>query len=402
MKEWSEPNKKDTVLAASVLFILAVSLYRIWVVARTGMIDLRDHQWIWTECRIAWFHVDPYTAMQQKLTVHGLHTFSHISSTPWGLTLGTLLHGAFLPYTYSLIWYNAVRILVLILMLFLLNRKMIQEEFPVWKRILGFLLVPAPWYSISSIITGNNGEAVCFLIIGAVCILEEHELLAGFMMLFAMIKPQIALPFFAMFLLEKRWKTIAVSVTGVFTAWIFSAVWTQTNPLAQLRGMVSFANAMEAGYHVVGILDILRHVGVPNAAALLLSMLAGIGLLAVMAFGIRGKVNDRFCRYSIPAIVSIMWCYKTECDYMILILAALAILELWREQIGGKEALWLLAGLFMLYTKPFSTVLLGRLSFLSSYTCNRLDLYMKTAVIFILVWAMEKSNQYHSLKKSGK
>lgn len=385
-------NSKDIVLGIVVLMILLISISRIIVVIKTGMVDLRDHQWIWTECRIAWYGVDPYTALREDLTVQGLHTYEHISSLPWGLTLGTIFHGAFLPYSYSLIWYNALRVLILLTMLVLLWHRMEKEGFSTYKKVLGLLLVPAPWYSISSIITGNNGEPICFLIMIALCIMEEHEVLAGFIMLFAMIKPQIAIPFFVIFLFYKKWKLISVSVTGVFTAWEISAAWTHTNPVEQLMGMVNFAETMEEGYHVVGILDALRHLGMASQVALILSMLTGLIILGIVSYWVSKKVHYEriFILYSIPAIVSIMWCYKTECDYMILILAALAVFELWTQDISWKMAAWLLAALCMLYTKPFSSFLLGRLSFLSDYQCNRLDLYMKTAVLLILIGVIRR------------
>ncbi len=373
-----------------VLTIAIVAIYRVYIIIVTGKIGSGDHDWIWKECHTAFLRLDPYKVFQDGTQVEDYYLTNHISTLPWGYLLAGILEGAFLPQTTSMSWYWIVRILAFLGVLFVVFRVMRDESRQVIGLITGFLLVIAPWYNISSIITANNGTLVCFLIIIGIYFLDRNEFVAGILWAFAMIKPQTALPFFAILLLRRRWKVIATSVTIVLTAWLLASVWIGVMPWELLQGVIQFSGAMEAEYHVVGIADQLRHIGLSTRAALGLSMVLGCAVLAIGERLIRKWMPDAngylFTDWSIPAMVSVMWCYKTECDYMILIIVGLAILELWSEKCVKCNILLAIC-LVALYTKPFSSALLGRFSVLSDYMCNRLDLYFKTLMIipFLMV-----------------
>lgn len=378
----------------TILLIFLTSMFRLYLFSkRSALPGFGDHIWIWTECRIAWYGVSPYKALQDNLVVNGLSTFSHVSTLPWGLTLGTLIHGAFLPQELSIIWYLSINVIAFLFMVICLNRKMSELG---WEPIRIFevdLLMVSSWYIIDALNFFNNGMLTIIFIVTAICIIEKHEWTAGIFMLFTMIKPQNAIPFFITFLFLKKWKTIFVSVVGVIAGWIISAFWTSTNPIAQLSGVISFASNPESGFHYVGALDFLRHFGVSSMIALLLSMAFGVALLTVTLVYLRRiQCHNIWILYGVTAIVSTLWCYKSLCDYLMLLLPAIALLELSYSHKNKIEWFVFFGALVLLLTKPFSTALLGRLPFLSEYMCNRLDLYSKSLTLIPILYGASKND----------
>ena len=397
-------QKREFISIIVILGVAIINILRLFIMIYRGVPHMGDHVWIWTECRIAWYGVSPYEALRNNLVINGLQTFPHVSTLPWGLTLSTIIHGAFLPLEYSKIWYAAINFLIFAVMLACVNKKVFSYRYSQSQIIAVNILLVSSWYYLDGILPLNNGMLICFLIIIAICIIDRFEYLAGIVMIFTMIKPQNAIPFFVVFLLLGKWKTIATSVIGVLVSWGISSLWTKESPIDQLYGVISFASNPEESYHMVGIFDFIRKYDVSSMLALILSMIAGVVIILIVMtiWKNKNKMNNltTWLIYSIPAIVSIMWCYKSYADYLILLIPAIALFELIISTDNDMD--WLVYIIFtvVLLTKPFSTALLGRLPFMTEYMCNRLDLYVKTLSIIPIVYGANKFQ--NSVKVFGK
>lgn len=340
-----------------------------------------DHKWIWTECRVALLGTSPYQALREGTSVGGLSLYSHVSSLPWGLTLGTFLHGAFLPYEASVVWFFVWNVMIFVCMLFCVRRKLSKEGYGIITQISALLLLCSSWYYYDGLSVFNNGMLICFLCVIAACEVNECEWVAGLCMLFGMIKPQDVLPFLLTFLILKKWKPIVIAAIGTVLAWAVSAIWTGESPTAQLYGVISFASNPEESFHYEGILDPLRLLGVPSAVTLLASMLFGCAVLAWVVWFLRkNKCDSAWVLYGACSIVAVFWCYKSPCDYLVLGLPAVAFLLSKNRKLS---AVWIA----ILLVKPFSTWLLGSLPFFEGdYLRTRLDLCVKALMLIPLVW----------------
>lgn len=386
-------TKKDLIIIATVILTTLFSVYRLISVTAQGLINNCDHIWIWFDSNLAWQHYDLYRDIEGQFLYDGFTVHGEISAMPWGVPFNTLLHGGFLPREASIIWYSAMRLIFFVIMCVAVWKKFDKLGMEGWKKSLAMITFIAPWSNISCLTAGNQGQVIVMWIVTAVCLVDDNDYLAAVFMTLSMIKPQTALPFFALFLLRKKWKIIVPSVIAVFASWGVCALWTHSNPIIQIEGILKFTNDLYWDIHVVGICDFMRKIlGFSDNVAMLSSMVTGIAILAVCVIVVlKNKQMDNFQLYSIPAIVSIFWCYKSECDYIIVIIAGLAILTLWDS---NKLSIGTLIGLavvyLMFFTKPFSQALLGGWMNLSRYYCYLLDVYMKVIALVLLVVYMKK------------
>ena len=382
--------------------VFFIGIVRILIVLYEGNATLSDHAYIWQECRLMFWGYNPYGLSKQIEMVRGIQLHSSVSSLPWGLALGIITHGAFLPLKAANVWYVCLRLAVDLMAVITTVKRGRKNAWDIEKCCLVVLCYASSWYLVDCLCMGNDAQILCALIIIAINVMDKHPYISGILMTFAMVKPQIALPFFALFLLGKKNKLIITSVLGVLLAWTISAVRTKTSPLVQIKGLFAYADGFDgegAEHIVVGICDPLRKLGVDNMVAMLLSMLVGmVVLVACLLWLCQKKIvsldvhrwlcvndDDKYLLYSITAVVSVIWCYKSASDYMILNIIALAVIEQWDRVQNRVCQICLLFAVICVFTKPFSTALLGKWFSIPSYTCNRLDLMLKLMALFILI-----------------
>ena len=165
--------------------------------------------------------------------------------------------------------------------------------------------------------------------------------------------------------------------------------------MMQMRSLFAMRVSMQDNYLVYGILDVLRQFGVKTSYVLFGSMLIGTLVCAITSFFIsRSQIfqNNLFLSYLTPAVVSVFWSYKSQCDYNILIIAAVGLVEYWCSGHQSWRKLFLIAWMeILLLMKPFSllsalsSVLLGTNRLGNVYLINRVDLYAKVVIYIIFV-----------------
>lgn len=295
-----------------------------------------DHTVIYNECRMTIERINIAEVAERS------------STWPWSRILGIFVHGAFFDLTTSQI-YACVLYTVVIVIACIVICKTIESNQKIVKAsiVLAFL---SSWYYVYLVCAFNNGSLVCILIFIALALLDERPIWAGIIMAFAMVKAQIAFPFFVIFLFRKKWKTIFTSVSIVVGAWILYCVWIWSSPIEQLKHLLFGKTAIgDKPFLRYGMFDfILLFDNTKSLIALILSIVVGLVLLVFVELKfipIEIKNNYKYLSYFPPAICCLLWFYTTKCDYLILTIIALGLLEWWiKSQRGVKETLFLLCG----------------------------------------------------------
>jgi len=375
---------------SSLSFIVALISILIHLVKNKGL-GFADHQWLWAECACTLKGIDSAEAIRQGIQVQGIMLPASTSTFPWTKILGVLIHGSFLPYDISCIYYVILNTVVLTTMIVLVYRYMREYSESNKVATVSILLMLSSWYLADLVTANNNATMICALIIIAIVIEDEHEVLSGVLIAFAMIKAQIVLPFCFVWLLKKKWKLLVTAAGIDIVCWLTSVVVTGVSPIRQLSNLVNMRVEMTEGYLVYGIFDGLRSFGVSSTMVLALSMFLGC-ILLVLGFCLTDRVLPKelkWFRWSLPAMVSVFWCYKSQCDYNILMIVALMLVELWCTNKESRTIVIVVIIEVLMLMKPISAVSAG-LDWMgvinrdeAYYMVNRIDLYIKCISYFL-------------------
>ena len=158
-------------------------------------------------------------------------------------------------------------------------------------------------------------------------------------MAFAMVKAQVAIPFFVVFLLRKKMKVIWTSVSIVVVAWISHSIWTGTTPWRQIDNILTQQMADSDAYWLrFGMFDFIMLFDDSKALlCMILSAIVGITLLVVVekkSIDDDLKSNSMYLSYYHAALIALLWMYDSKPDFLILMVVALGMLEVWHK--SGK------------------------------------------------------------------
>lgn len=363
-----------------------------------------DHKWYWQECACTLKGVDASVAIMQNLYFEDIGELPANSATlPWMKFIGIFVHGSFLPYEASCVYYMILNIVVFTVATVLIYKRLYSETKSRECALLGSASIFTSWYLTDWIQQGNNATLVCLLTIIIICIIDKYEILSGLLLGIAMIKPQIILPFYVVFLLRKKWKAIIVSAVMVIVSWGLSAGMTQMNPLTQLYNVLFMSFSYDQSFWIYGIFDSLQNVGLSSSFVMLLSMIAGVAVCAGFSWNsLKSEICDNrlFFQYMTPAIVSVFWCYKSQCDYNILMIVAVGIVEFW--YMSGEHNIKNLIGLIVLLAfvlmKPFSMInaIIGTVGIWNRaeniHMVLHIDLYVKSLLVLLFVFGRKTND----------
>jgi hypothetical protein len=338
-----------------VSFLLGINLVLVVIsVVRNIILHIRsselfcDHIWIYRECSLALKGMDMSEAIK-----NGIGTVAVSSTWPWAKILGIIVHGAFLTESASLI-YEVVFYFVFVSVSCILISKRLFKESEVTgsgvNKLQVILVFLSSWYYVYLACAFNNGSFVCLAIMLALVFADDNPILTGIIMAFAMIKAQIALPFFVVFLFRKKWKVIWTSVSIVLLSWLSCCILTHITPWRQisnlLNGQLEVSGPIWMRY---GMFDFIMLFD--NSKALLSMILSIIAGLAMLVFAELKGIDDeikrdyKYLSYYDAAIVSLLWMYTTKCDFLILTVVALGALEMWQRSIKDRYALLVCGGI---------------------------------------------------------
>lgn len=362
-----------------------------------GFVDLKLY---WEEFRVTLQGYDTGFYYHAGEQIPGADTLPAIPIFPWGRILGNLICPAFLPYSIAK-WYTVVLLVVLCVLTGCMGSRNIQklESSKQFLLLATPLIYLMPFYWRDMITFFNIGGVICFLLLLMVFVVNEHSYMAALLLAIAMMKPQNAMPFVIILLLEKKWRTVFAAAGLDVVAWLFTAIWTGINPIKQVLYISGRSTEAEPYYFWFGLLDPLRNLGLTSNVAMICSMVLGVVILVLLYLCVKKNplwTNNAVALYSGAAVISTVWMYKSKSDFVIVILASMLVLQYYLYECGSENgasmstALRCLAMLALLnvliFTEPVR-ILLGY-SFTTGMT---LDGWCRTiAVVWVVVATVKR------------
>lgn len=226
--------RKKWILFVGMMLLCFLNLGDI-IYHETIRIGFLDYKLYWQEFRVTLLGYDTgqYYHLGERIPVPG--ELPAIPIFPWGRILGNFICPAFFPYDIAK-WYTVGLLLVLCVLTGHMGKCYIQKQESA--NHIFFLAIPMiylmPFYWRDMITFFNIGGVICFLLILMVFVVEEHPYAAAFLLAISMMKPQNAVPFALILVLETKWRTVLTAAGLDIVAWIFSAIWTGVNPIMQV------------------------------------------------------------------------------------------------------------------------------------------------------------------------
>lgn len=380
-----------------VLLNLADILYHHTI--EIGFVDLKLY---WEEFRVTLQGYDTGFYYHTGELIPGAAMLPAIPIFPWGRILGNLLCPAFLPYGVAK-WYTVALLLALCLLTGYLGSRYISKQ-ETSKRFLLFalpMIYLMPFYWRDMITFFNIGGVICFLLILMVFVVEEHPYVAALLLAIAMMKPQNAMPFVIILLLEKKWRTVFAAAGIDIIAWIVSAIWTGVNPINQVLYISGRSTEAEPYYFWFGLLDPLRNIGLSSNLAMVCSMVLGVAILLLLYLAVKKNPawkNNVIAIYSGAAVISTVWMYKSKSDFVIVVLASMLVLQYYLQASESGDGTGLVVSLrclamlallnVLIFTEPIR-ILLGY-SFTTGMT---IDAWCRTISVTWVIVACRNSQK---------
>lgn len=260
----------------------------------------------------------------------------YFSTVPWALAFGAIFYPGYLPFKFVKIYITALHFIVLALMMLTVAKKTKNSSA---KSLTMFLFAVLGNFSFMySLHFGNCGGVVSMLVVCAVLLVDDKPALAGLIMGVALLKPQISAVFCLLWLIEKKIKPLVVA--GLFTVagWAASSLCSHTDPLTLLKEMLGASTASELQY--LGLLSPLRFAGVSSTVILAANMIIGCAFAVILYMQLKKRgltEQSLFLRCLPAACASCVWIYKNGTDYLMLIVAVFALLEMLSLITDGKR-----------------------------------------------------------------
>lgn len=320
----AENNEKllRAIVASLFLFNIVLSIYKI---AQSG-IHFIDFHARWQECAyfcrgINPFEVDSSNVIQEVGFIH-----SAMVTVPWAWLLGMVINPGFLPYEIAKCIGIIVYITIYIVTSIILYRYWIKQcgADKKWA-VMATSLLGCQIYWWWSFACGNHGAIAACLTIISICIYKKHPIISGILMLFAMIKPQLAAIFFLVFLLEKEFKVIATTFIGGIISCLSVMLITKTSMLTLISQAFAGGSSLEKVFF--GLFDVLKFYNISVSIVLMIDVLAGV-LYVVIYWVIckKRQIENEFMLFSGVAVASTFWFYKQPHDSIIVAIPCLALL----------------------------------------------------------------------------
>ncbi len=317
-----ELNKKiPGLLIAALLMCLGVCAVLYFYLNGYTKWDITGH---WKICRYAIEGYNPYPLIGQPALIESIGKIPEAFSTvPWSCIFGSVFYGGFLPLEAAYVYIYVMHFVSLAALLIVFYKKF-KNDFTV-KHMIVMMLIPIAHFSFMySVHFGNAGGIICSFLMIAFLIGKKHPYIAGILLGFAMMKPQIAAVICLVYLFNKQFKTLFTAADIVIAGWAATSIATATNPIDLLLQTLSSGTASSTQY--LGLLNNLKYFGVDSKIILLINVAIGCLYTLVLFLYLRKKsVNcaDSYFVYVPACIASVFWIYKNGTDYMIIAFAAL-------------------------------------------------------------------------------
>lgn len=166
----------------------------------------------------------------------------------------------------------------------------------------------------------NNGMFCILALLMVLLLLEyqphntKNEMEIGFLMVIAMLKPQVAMLFYIPLLFRKYYKSIFLSGCILLISWLGVSAMVHVSPLTILieQFQVGADLKQTSVYVYYGIFDFLTRFGFSTAFIMLLEAAVFIPLTFMLCY--RYRNCSAWVSFSIPALFMLFWCYHHNTD----------------------------------------------------------------------------------------
>ncbi len=363
-----DKSRNFGVLKAGMVMLLFLTLIYSGTYAYVkgfGLVDLNEY---WRNMAYAIRGYNVSFCIEEGIVLENVGAVGGDIVMPWGKLLGNLIYPGFLPYGVVVIYYLLLLCICTGLAGWYISGWIREKEIRIWESrdniLFSVCLLVMPFYWIDVFCNGNWGGAFCIFLMLAAFFIEKNPWIASLLLAMAMIKPQNAALFLLVVLAKKKFKIVCQTVGVIIAGWagteVYMRIWehfreTGTRETAYgsvaaiIKGYSGNGKGAEGGvpdFFMYGILDKLVDLGVSSYVALIGSALLGILFVLFVMFYIRNcktLSEDWVVLFSIAALGSVFWSYKTPCDEVIVVLCNLLCILYWKYgEHDLKEVIWLL------------------------------------------------------------
>ncbi len=309
------------IVSFSAMLNMTILAFRIC----TGEFQFQDFYARWQECAYLLRGISPFDALTGSDIRPDIGPIDpDMVTVPWAWVWGQVINPGFLSYHIAKIWGIIAYILIcgftiMLIFLYLNKRHGIK-----WA-VLGGLFLLTQYNLGWSFLCGNQGALACCFIIQAMVIYKKKPYLAGILLAFSMIKPQVALPFVLTFLILREYKIIAVLACSELISLLY--IWGKLHVgLIELLHQTSDVGTNLKGVFF-GLFDLLKYVGVDTGIILLLDFIVAIIVYAFITKKMWKTETSVFGVFLGSIISSTFWFYKQPHDWVILVVPCVLLLE---------------------------------------------------------------------------
>lgn len=297
---------------------------------------------------------------------------------PWGKLLGQLICPGFVPYKVCLGYFYFLILTGTVLLGRFIYGYLQEHQMFSNKRnrmIAAAALCMLPFYWHDALNTGNVGGMICLILMLCAFLVDKHPYVTGFLLAITMVKPQNAGIFLAILFFRKNYKAVFSAAGFCGVSWALSSVIFRimhgpatlaspdsSSPGSSIMSIITRFSKLgvekeEYYFLAYGIFDPLVDYGVPSMIVLLLSALFGIILVLVFCLWMKRYPvlqKDPVVYFAFCSVISILWCYKSPCDEIVMILSSLMAVYYWH--LSNKkisDVLLALISMFALNGKVF-------------------------------------------------
>ncbi len=321
MKNSKVKQSMPIFLIAALMLCLGVCILLYFYLNGYTKWDITGH---WRICKYAIEGYNPYMLIGQPAAVESIGKIPEAFSTvPWSCIFGSVFYAGFLPLEAAYVYIYVMHFVALAALLIVFYKKF-KDDFTT-KHLIVMMLIPLVHFSFMySLHFGNAGGIICSLLMIAFLISEKHPYIAGILLGFAMMKPQISAIICLVYLLNKQFKTLFTAAGIVVAGWAATCIATSTNPVDLLIQTLNSGTAASTQY--LGLLNNLKYFNVDSKIILLINVAIGCVYTIGLYFYLKKHSVTGAGSYFVyvPAcIASTFWIYKNGTDYMIIAFAAL-------------------------------------------------------------------------------
>ena len=331
--------QKFLFLAFIVLNILNFCVMTLWIRKRMNLsafFDINnsgDFSVQWQICLSILKGIDIYPLRGTGVLYKGFH------ASPWGCLLENIFYGGFLSFDNAIVYFIVVNIITIIAASYVLYVKVreILPELGIYALIASIMSNSFFTPIFSNV---NAGGMICAFLVIAWAVCDEHPVISGILIGFAMVKPQSAMPLCLLLLFTRRFMPLIIGAIIDISAWAAVSFMVNKNMIEILKEFLF----TKTDWYWGGIFTLAFD---NFMAAMLASMLLGIIFIYLLIRFLPSNMPEFFKAY--PAFMTPMfWCYDSGNDFYMLIVPALLCLWLMLILSGKIRIFWWISAAYLL------------------------------------------------------